>query len=267
VFTGRDDLVRKGVEFLCTNKPAFLAILGPGGIGKTSLALHISRAKDVQGRFKDRCYFLPCDILPDATALVEGMLQVLRLQLQEGWGQFDILYRYLKASTDDLLFILDNLETPWNHEGARTSVGNLIGKLADIPNLSLIVTMRGLNGPGDIPWFKLGSDSGVPTLSVDAAREAFLAIAGKEYISDKDYKSLDELLSKELECVPLAIRLTAQHAKKIPLESLIRSWNEKKTSMLQEFGAKPDRLTSVDYSINLSIRLVDQKSLELLSIV
>ncbi|KAE9383562.1 hypothetical protein BT96DRAFT_982517 [Gymnopus androsaceus JB14] len=41
VFTGRDELVTAGVDKLCQAEPAQLAILGAGGMGKTSLALHI----------------------------------------------------------------------------------------------------------------------------------------------------------------------------------------------------------------------------------
>ncbi|KAF5366850.1 hypothetical protein D9758_006489 [Tetrapyrgos nigripes] len=268
IFTGRDDLLNEAVQLLCSDKQAHLAVLGPGGIGKTSLALHIASNEKVAEIFKNNQYFIPCDLLPDAPALVQGMLQILNLSPPEGKDGYNILYQYLKLSESNILLTLDNFETPWNYKDARENVRNLIEKIADLPNVHMIVTMRGPDGPGNISWHKLGTDSGLPTLALDAAKAAFSAFANKKYGGDDSEKL--EILLNYLDCMPLAIMLTAQHAKQLPLNTLIRMWTQKKTSMLNEFGTKAGKLTSVEFSIDVSLQVVassDREALKLLPIL
>ncbi|KAF5319073.1 hypothetical protein D9758_018976 [Tetrapyrgos nigripes] len=260
IFTGRDDLVNEGVEILCRRGQHHLAILGPGGIGKTSLALVISNQPEVQAKFP-RFHFLPCDILEDQNGLIQGLIQVLGLKVQEGKGQHDILYDYLQINHNPLLFILDNFETPWNYKDARTDVKHFIEKIADFSCVTLIVTVRGMEGPGDIEWQILG-ESQIPTLSMEAAREAFYQVSRK--IKTEDNSGKIDHLNEQLDCVPLAIRLIAQLAKKISLENLLRRWNELKTKILSESGAQPGKLTNVEFSIELSVRLLDPAAKDLL---
>ncbi|KAF5332310.1 hypothetical protein D9758_018519 [Tetrapyrgos nigripes] len=250
IFTGRDDLVNEGVKILCKGGQNHLAILGPGGIGKTSLALVISNKQEVQEKFQDR-HFLPCDILQDQNDLVQGFIQALGLKAQEGKSQHEILFDHLSALQAPALFILDNFETPWNYKDARTDVSNFIKKLVRFNHVTLIVTMRGIKGPGhpDIRWNRLGAEAGIPTLPIEAAREAFYLISGKSRAGIPQER-LDYLLN-ELDCVPLAIRLVAQLAERIDLENLIRMWDKSKTEILSEPDTEPGKLTSVEYSIEL----------------
>ncbi|KIK56211.1 hypothetical protein GYMLUDRAFT_821536 [Collybiopsis luxurians FD-317 M1] len=52
VLTGRDELIGEAVHKLCQDEPAHLAILGAGGMGKTSLALHILKNEQVREKFQ-----------------------------------------------------------------------------------------------------------------------------------------------------------------------------------------------------------------------
>ncbi|KAF5331765.1 hypothetical protein D9758_016635 [Tetrapyrgos nigripes] len=260
IFIGRDDLVNEGVEILCGRGQNHLAILGPGGIGKTCLALVISNKPEVQAKFQ-KFHFLPCDILEDQNGLIQGLVQVLGLKMQEGKSQHDILYGYLQGNQNPLLFIFNNFETPWNYKDARTEVKHFIEKIAEFSCVTLIVTMRGMEGPGDITWRILG-ESQIPVLSREAAREAFYQISRK--LKTEDHSEKIDHLNDQLDCVPLAIRLIAQLAKKISLENLLRRWNELKTKILSESGAQPGKLTNVEFSIELSVRLLDPAAKDLL---
>ncbi|KAF5347845.1 hypothetical protein D9758_013804 [Tetrapyrgos nigripes] len=264
IFTGRDDLVNEGVKILCKGGQNHLAILGPGGIGKTSLALVISDKQEVQEKFQDR-HFLPCDILQDQNDLVQGFIQALGLKAQERKSQHEILFDHLSALQAPALFILDNFETPWNYKDARTDVSNFIKKLVRFNHVTLIVTMRGIKGPGhpDIRWNRLGAEAGIPTLPIEAAREAFYLISGKSRAGIPQER-LDYLLN-ELDCVPLAIRLVAQLAERIDLENLIRIWDKSKTEILSEPDTEPGKLTSVEYSIELSVKLLQTDTKDLLA--
>ncbi|KAF5346425.1 hypothetical protein D9758_012779 [Tetrapyrgos nigripes] len=260
IFTGRDALINEAVEILCRRSQNHLAILGPGGIGKISLALVISNTPEVQAKYQ-KFHFLPCDILEDQNGLIQGLIQVLGLHMQEGKSQHAILYDYLQINQNPLLFILDNFETPWNYKNARTEVKHFIEKIADFSSITLIVTMKGMEGPGDIAWKILGK-SQIPTLSREAAREAFYQISRK--IKTEDNSGKFDHLNEQLDCVPLAIRLIAQLAKKINLENLLRRWNELETKIVSESEAQPGKLTNVEFSIELSVGLFDPTAKDLL---
>ncbi|THU88034.1 TPR-like protein [Dendrothele bispora CBS 962.96] len=268
VFKGREELVEQGVNILCQQALRFLAILGAGGMGKTSLALQIMDSDLVKKKFGERCYFIPCELFEDAESLVQGLIHVMELTMQENQSKQKVLFNYLQSAHGDLLIVFDNFETPWNHGDSRIAVKNLLEKIAKYGKVSLIVTMRGPDGPGDIPWERLGDQSGIPTLLPLPAKEAFKAFAGnKLQISDDSEIQIDSLLY-QLEYVPLAIRLSAQHVKRIPLKTLISMWEKGKTSVLTE-GTEPGRLTSVSFSIDLSIQIfkIEGRTLELLSTI
>ncbi|THU76487.1 TPR-like protein, partial [Dendrothele bispora CBS 962.96] len=269
VFKGREELVDQGVNILCQQAPRFLAILGAGGMGKTSLALHIMNSVSVENKFAGRCYFIPCELFEDVESLIEGIVHVMKLTMQENKSKHEILFDHLQAAYGDLLIIFDNFETPWNHGDSRIGVKNLIEKIAKCSRVSLIVTMRGPDGPGDISWKKLGDKSGIPTLSPVPAKEAFKAFAGDNLQSTDDSESQIDSLLYQLDYVPLAIRLSAQHVKRVPLKALIRMWEKDRMSILKEEGTKPGRLTSVSFSIDLSIKIfrIKGRALNLLSVL
>ncbi|THV01141.1 hypothetical protein K435DRAFT_854110 [Dendrothele bispora CBS 962.96] len=244
VFKGREELVTQGVDVLCQRTLRFLAILGAGGMGKTSLPLHIMDSDLVKTKFSGRRYFIPCELFEDAESLVLGLIHVMELTIQEN-------------------------RTPLNHGDSRIGVKNLLEKIANFEKVSLIITMQGPDGPGDIRWEKLGDKSGIPTLLPAPAKVAFKAFASNNLQISGDSESQIDSLLCQLEYVPLAIRLSAQHIKRVPLKALIRMWEKDKTSILAE-PTKPGRLTSVSFSIaKLSIQIfrVEGRTLKLLSAI
>ncbi|THU79042.1 TPR-like protein [Dendrothele bispora CBS 962.96] len=268
VFKGREELVEQGVAILCQQSLKFLAILGAGGMGKTSLALHIMDSDLVQKKFGERCYFIPCELFENAESLVQGLIHVMELTMQENQSKQKVLFNHLQSAHGDLLIVFDNFETPWNHGNSRIAVKHLLEKIVKYGKVSLIVTMRGPDGPGDISWERLGDQSGIPTLLPVPAKEAFKAFAGNKLQSSDDSESQIDSLLYQLEYVPLAIRLSAQHIKRVPLKTLIRMWEKDKTSILAE-QTEPGRLTSVSFSIDLSIQIfrIEGRTLELLSAI
>ncbi|KAE9408390.1 TPR-like protein [Gymnopus androsaceus JB14] len=250
VFTGRDNLVTEGVEMLCKKGQAHLAILGAGGMGKTSLALHVMEHADVRKKFQEKRYFLPCEVLPDAPSLIQGLLQILKISISEGKDGYEILESYLQSSQEPILLVLDNFETPWYSSENQKAIQNLIEKIHDQGKVSIILTMRGGKAVGDIEWDKLGGKSGLPPLTLRAAREAFLSISP----ATKESEELDALLN-ELDCMPLAVFLMAQLSKRLPLEVLIKNWAKSKTDMLRNEN-QDSRLTSMNTSIDLSLNML-----------
>src|SRR5580698_8912420 len=83
IFFGRDEFVNHAVSLLQTVKPARLAILGAGGIGKTAVALTILHHQSVKDTFQSCCFFVHCEAAVTANLLVKSVLQVLGVQASD----------------------------------------------------------------------------------------------------------------------------------------------------------------------------------------
>ncbi|KAF5338674.1 hypothetical protein D9758_018034 [Tetrapyrgos nigripes] len=222
VFTGRSNLVTEAVNILCETNQVHIAILGAGGIGKTSVALHIMENPQIKGKFAGRCYFIPCEMLLDATALVQGLVQAIGLQVTKGKDSLKLSLDYLKGC-QRVLLTLDNFETPWNSKD-QSDIKNLIEMICSLKSLAVIVTMRGIDGPGQIKWHKLGGQSGLPALELGPAKEAFFSFSSDGDITIEKEDPILERLLIQMDGMPLAILIIAQLAKRLSLKVLMEQW-------------------------------------------
>ncbi|KAF5365842.1 hypothetical protein D9757_012807 [Collybiopsis confluens] len=126
LFAGREDITKEAVENLLQVRPAHFAILGAGGMGKSTLALHIIKNAEVIKKFQDKIFFVPCEICLDATSLIHAVVQSLRLQVQQGKNELEVLDICFARAQTPILLVLDNFETPWNGTGSQNAVVNFI---------------------------------------------------------------------------------------------------------------------------------------------
>ncbi|KAF5346659.1 hypothetical protein D9758_013220 [Tetrapyrgos nigripes] len=211
----------------------------------------------IKEKFAERCYFIPCEMLPDATILIQGLVQAIGLPVAQGKDSFKLLLDYLRGG-QQVLLVLDNFETPWGSRD-QTKVKNLIEMVCRCQSVSVIVTMRGTDGPGQIKWHKLGGGSGLPALELSAAKEAFCSFCsdGDPTIEEKD-PFLEKLLI-QMDGMPLAIMLIAELAKELPLNDLMEMWNIQKTAVMMKIGEEETRLTSIEVSIQLTLNILRGK--------
>ncbi|KAJ6464925.1 hypothetical protein C8R45DRAFT_1174210 [Mycena sanguinolenta] len=198
IFHGRESELTQIVQLL-NQQCAKIAILGPGGIGKTSLARAALHHPDVAAKYEDRL-FVSCE---SATTSVEiaGFIGA-HLGLKPGKDLTKSVLRSL-AKKPICLLVLDNLETTWEPLKSRGGTENLLSNLTDIPHLALMVTMRGAEHPAKVRWTRPFLPALAP-LSAEAAHEMFKQIA-EDYHEPKD---IDQLL-KFADNMPLAVDLMA----------------------------------------------------------
>ncbi|KAG8957004.1 hypothetical protein FRC03_010633 [Tulasnella sp. 419] len=245
---GRKEYIEKAVKLLHSNTGAKIVILGPGGMGKTSVALKVIYDALVVERFGDNRCWIPCEQATSVPLFVELVAKSLNLPNSSGTDRLAEIIRFLRNSKVVYILLFDNFETPWDIEGQQSNVAEVLTTIASIPTVSFIITMRGNQHPSSdtIDW----TEPRLPSLSqldLDAAEEAFVRISP----NSKGDAELRTLLQK-LDCMPLAITLMA----KLPeagetVGDLLEQWKSERTRLLDKPGG--DRRNSIEVSIKLSL--------------
>ncbi|KZP07411.1 hypothetical protein FIBSPDRAFT_1052987, partial [Athelia psychrophila] len=188
---GRDEIVSTLAEIITGNENPRLAILGAGGMGKTSTALHVTHHEAVIARYRDRIFFVACNAATSTELLASRILQVIGVSVGTKENRLTALHLALKGAPPTLL-LLDNLESLWDAEKDHTATRDLLQKIANSPSSTLIITMRATTPPPGIRWTFFES---LPPLSASSAKNVFLAINATFCDgSDDGNEVLDELL-------------------------------------------------------------------------
>ncbi|KAJ7452600.1 hypothetical protein FB451DRAFT_1100740 [Mycena latifolia] len=239
IFHGRESELEDIVKMLNGESPR-IAILGPGGMGKTSLARAALHHQDIAAKYEDRV-FIACDSADSSIGI--AALIGTHLGLNPGKDLTKPVVWYFSSRSSSLL-ILDNLETPWEPQESRGDVEELLSLLADIQHLALIITMRGAERPAKVRWSRPFLQPLKP-LTDSAAWKTFIDIAEDTHESE-DIKQLLQLTDN----MPLAVDLIAHLVDSEGCSNVLSRWEMEKTTLLSEGH---DRRSSLDASIAMSI--------------
>ncbi|KAJ7878904.1 hypothetical protein B0H13DRAFT_1451615, partial [Mycena leptocephala] len=214
-----------------------IPILGPGGIGKTTLALRIFHEVSVTERYPRR-YFISCESSNTCAELIRAVGVGMGLELSSHMGAE--IVKHLTRSGPTLL-ILDNREFAVEPPSAtRWLIWH-----AEATNFTQ-VTMRGAERPLGVKWTRPFLPPLEP-LSLEATRQVFVDIADEPV--EEETPALDELANLS-DGLPLAISLMANIAAFEGYSGTLGRWNLWKTAILSEGYEKSSNL---DQSIALSL--------------
>jgi len=257
--------VHEVVQLLTAPGTVRIAILGPGGMGKTTVALAVLYHEHVVGHFHNDRLFLSCEAFVNADAIVVSLAKLFELA-PSGDLLAGVISRF--TAIPRVLLVLDNLETAWLAGGTPViAVDELLGRLAQIPSLSLIITCRGTDLPQSVKWSNTNTAVLEP-FSLQAAVETFQNKAGRQ-LTNEDSITAKELLNA-VDRMPLAVSLLGQLARRgNSVSELLIRWERERTSLLRTHGA--GRINNAGVSIELSIGELcasddTQEALQLLSL-
>ncbi|KAJ7899910.1 P-loop containing nucleoside triphosphate hydrolase protein [Mycena leptocephala] len=240
IFHGRDSELSNILQLFSQGTPR-IAILGAGGMGKTSLARAIIHHTDITERYNQHRFFVACDL--PATQVELAALIGAHVGLKPGKDLTHPVIQYFSSSSDSLL-ILDNLETLWEPAESRGKIEEFLSLLTGVDHLALVITMRGAERPAKVAW----THPFLPTLKPleqDAARQTFIDIADNTH----NPKEVDKVLSLT-DNLPLAIDLIAHLVDSEGCSHVLSRWEEEKTSLISDGS---DRTSNLDLSISLSL--------------
>jgi predicted ATPase/class 3 adenylate cyclase len=131
-FIGRERELAETRALLDRDDVRLLTLIGPGGTGKTRLALQL--AADVVEQFANGVFFVSLAPIRDWELVVPTILRTLGLREQPGETPLETLTEYLREK--ELLLTLDNFE----HVLAASPA--IAGLLDSAPGLQVLVTSR-----------------------------------------------------------------------------------------------------------------------------
>jgi predicted ATPase/transcriptional regulator with XRE-family HTH domain len=133
------------LDALFATSTRLVSLLGPGGMGKTRLAIALAEQLLAVERFPDGVYFVSLAPLPAPEYIIPTLAEALDFSLDTGKQQrltpqqqvFDYLH------TKRLLLVLDNIEHLLGDTDADASAASLVaGLLAAAPGVAILTTTR-----------------------------------------------------------------------------------------------------------------------------
>jgi predicted ATPase/DNA-binding XRE family transcriptional regulator len=255
---GRDSELLALEQRLLQPQVRLLTLVGPGGVGKTRLALKL--LERVEEQFRDRATFIDLSSLRDTGLVVVTVTHALGIH--EVGGQ-PVLQRLVEALVDrNLLVVLDNFEHVLDAAG---SLGQVLGAC---PGVKLLVTSR---EPLRLRWEHLHV---VPPLGVPDANEAaslasvevapavelFMdrarAVAPAFALTEANATTIADLC-RRLDGLPLALELSAAAIRAVSPTMLLEHLDQR-LDLLKGARDAPARQQSLRATLDWSYDLLSE---------
>jgi predicted ATPase len=258
-FLGREGQVAWVVDLLNRDGVRLLTITGPGGVGKTRLALQV--AADLLDGFPDGVWFVDLSPLDDPSLVPSAIAGALGVRDEGG----DLTERLANFFVDKrLLLVLDNCERVVE---AAPVVADLLARATGVNVLATSRTPLDAYGEREYPLepLPLPDPARLPTLErlsqYDAVRlfiERALAVKPDFAITNANAPAVAEICSR-LDGLPLAIELAAAHVKVLPPQALLKRLERRLPLLTGGARTRPARQQTMRDAIAWSYALLNSE--------
>jgi predicted ATPase/class 3 adenylate cyclase len=236
-----------------------LTLTGPGGTGKTRLALQL--AGDAMDDFRDGVFFVNLAAITDPVLVLPTVAQTLAIREPVSRRLEEALLEYLR--TRQLMLLLDNFEQ------VLPAAASLPPLLAAAPGLKLLVTSRAaihlaaeheylvppleLPDVGHLPDPGALSQYDAVALFVDRAR----AIRPGFQVTNENAPAVAQICV-QLDGLPLAIELAAAQIRALSPQALLRHLEQRLKLLTGGARDAPDRQRTLRATIDWSYGLLNE---------
>jgi predicted ATPase len=261
---GREQAIDEVAALLAPPEARLVTLTGPGGIGKTRLAL--AAGERLRDRFDAGAVFVPLAGVTQPEQVLTGIARAVGIDLAGTDSPLEALVEQI--GDDAWLLLLDNLEQVL--EAAR-DLDQLLARCAGVAILATSLTVLGLRAEHvyPVPPLRLPTDpAGAPAealvaspavaLYVDRAR----AVRGDFALTDRNAWAVVEIC-RRLEGVPLAIELAAARTRLLEPDALLGRLSRSLDALGTGAVDLPERQHTLRATVEWSVGLLedDERSL------
>ena len=257
-FIGREQEVTAVCDLLRREDVHLLALTGPGGTGKTRLALQA--AAELSDLFTDGVFFVNLAPISDPALVVPTIAETLGIRERADQSLLERLKEHLRQK--QMLLLLDNFEQ------VVSAAAQVVELLVACPQLKVMVTSR------EVPHVRARHEFAVPPLPLPdlkhlpdlAALSHFAAVAlfiSRAQAVKPDFQmtatnahAIAEICAR-LDGLPLAIELAAARIKLLPPQALLARLSQRLGVLTSEALDVPERQQTLRNTITWSYQLLD----------
>jgi predicted ATPase/class 3 adenylate cyclase len=241
---GREPELAELAEIAARPDVRLVTLTGPGGTGKTRLALQMG-AELIDG-FDDGVYFVNLAALTEPSLVLPTVAQTLGVREQSGEEIQQTLVDFLRAK--NLLLVVDNFEQ------VIEAASELAALLRETANLKLVVTSRSrlqLSGEHEYAVPSLAEPDAVALFAerARAVRPGFSLDGNRAVVAE---------ICARLDRLPLAIELAAARVKVLSEQALLERLGERLKLLTGGARDLEERQRALRATIDWSYRLLDE---------
>jgi predicted ATPase len=262
---GRERLIDELAALIGRPEVRLVTLTGPGGIGKTRLAVTV--AERLADRFDAGTVFVPLAAATQPEQVLAAIARAVGADLGGTGAPLEALVEQL--GDDPWLLILDNLEQVIEVAG---DLGDLLARCRDVVILATSRTVLGLRAEQEypVPPLALPADpAGVPLEEVMASPAVALFVdraqaVRHDFALTEGNAAAVVAICRRLEGLPLAIELAAARIRLLDPNAILRRLSRSLDALGTGTVDLPERQRTLRATVEWSVGLLDNEERSLL---